>query len=122
MKERSIKGHSVFSENLYNFYPDDPVAGRVEKKRSAGTGIQQSDGTFTFVGKKMLRARSKCILKLPHGRLSHTVDNAYQLTIKLPKDEACIMDFSRQMFRECMAACNILKTITENAEQGGRTI
>lgn len=109
MNRTSIKGHSVFTDELYDFYPDDPVAGMVKKSRCTGTGIRQSDGTFTFIRKKSERSGSKCIFKLPHGRLSSTVDNCFQLTIKLPKDDESISDFSQSLFAESMKACNALR-------------
>lgn len=69
------------------FEPTFPVKDTVKPFHGQGTGQLLSDGTFEFVKKSRLRAQSLLIKKLPHGRVSHTKDNAIQLTLKIYLDE-----------------------------------
>ncbi len=82
------EGMASYDSNQYfTFTPDNPVAGSIHPYRSQGQGQLMSDGTFYFVRKPRLRAQSRLIKKLPHGRLSETKDGAIQLTIKIAVDE-----------------------------------
>lgn len=67
----------------FMFSPDDPIVGQVQKFRGLGMVQQMPDGTFDFVRKPQLKAKSKLIKKLAHGRASETKDGAIQLTLKV---------------------------------------
>ncbi len=83
-----LGGQAFYDEKKYfMFAPDDSVPGQVCSFRGLGIAQQMSDGTFDFVRKPQLRPRSVLIKKLAHGRLSATVDGAFQLTLKVYKTE-----------------------------------
>lgn len=66
------------------FDPANEAMGRMEGYVRHGVAWRLTDGTFQFVQVPRLRSRAKLILKLPHGRLSHTVHDEVQLTLKFP--------------------------------------
>lgn len=69
------------------FTPTESVAGLLPRFRAMGLAQQHFDGTFDFIRRPRLRAQSKLIRKLAHGRLSKTKDGAIQLTLKVFEDE-----------------------------------
>lgn len=105
--ERSILGLSVYSESQFNFYPENPVSGKFQSKRNAGSAILQSDGTFTFIQRKPRKRETRCLLKLPHGRLSLTKDGSIRLTLNFTSNELS-NDVKVNMYSECMQAVNQL--------------
>ena len=70
------------------FAPDEPVQNTVQRvRRMCGVAQQMTDGTFDFVPKPHVKAQSKLIKKLAHGRISLTKDKAIQLTLKVMANE-----------------------------------
>ncbi len=86
MQKAGLAMYDNRGENFL-FLPDRPVEGCTKPYRKAGVAQMLSDGTFDFVSQPRLRAKSTLIRKLAHGRVSHTVDNAVQLTLKVYCDE-----------------------------------
>ena len=83
-----LGGQAFFDERKYFlFSPDDPIPGQVQKFRGLGMAQQMPDGTFDFVRKPQLKAKSKLIKKLAHGRASETKDGAIQVTLKVFRSE-----------------------------------
>ena len=84
-----LGGQAFFDERKYFLFSPDPStssgqvqAGLVQKFRGLGMAQQMPDGTFDFVRKPQLKAKSKLIKKLAHGRASETKDGAIQVTLK----------------------------------------
>lgn len=75
------------NSNTFFFAPDNNVRGRVDSFRRRGIAQQLTDGTFDFVALPKPKTMSTLIRKLPHGRVSRTVDGAIQLTLKVYCDE-----------------------------------
>lgn len=75
------------TSKFFQFIPDDPVPQRMESFRSRGIGQQMTDGSFHFVPTPQRKAKSVTIVKLPHGKLSVTADDCFQLTLKIGRDE-----------------------------------
>ena len=84
------------------FNPDHPVKDTVVPFRGTGVGQLLSDGTFDFIRKPRLRAQSKLIKKLAHGRVSKTKDGAIQLTLKVFQDEG--INISEAIAQEALQA------------------
>lgn len=103
----NLSGFAVINESLFSFCPDNPVPGRVTRYKRNGTGMQMSDGTFSFVTSRNKRARSKLIKKLAHGRVSRTIDNAVQLTLKIYDSEN--VDFSNAIVEEALCAADAVR-------------
>ena len=83
-----LGGQAYYDEKkFFMFTPDDPIVGQVQKFRGLGMAQQMADGTFDFVRKPQLKPKSTLIKKLAHGRLSATIDGAFQLTLKVYKTE-----------------------------------
>lgn len=82
-------GMAHYDERRYfMFAPDDPVPNMVQRvRRMCGVAQQMTDGTFDFVPKPHVKAQSKLIKKLAHGRISLTKDKAIQLTLKVMANE-----------------------------------
>lgn len=82
-------GMAHYDERRYfMFAPDDPVQNTVQRvRRMCGVAQQMTDGTFDFVPKPHVKAQSKLIKKLAHGRISLTKDKAIQLTLKVMANE-----------------------------------
>ena len=100
-------GQAFYDERKYfMFTPEDPLPGLVARFRSHGVAQQMADGTFDFVRKPQLKAKSKLIKKLAHGRASETKDGAIQLTIKV----------------YCNEGVNISETIGQEAAEAARAI
>lgn len=92
---------------LFMFCPDNPAPDQVIRFRVAGMAQQMSDGTFDFVAKKRIRARSTLIKKLAHGRASVTRDGAIQLTLKVwPEEGLAIAD---TIHREAAQAADAIR-------------
>ena len=84
-----LGGMAHYDERRYfMFAPDDPVPNMVQRiRRMRGVAQQMTDGTFDFVPKPHVKAQSKLIKKLAHGRISLTKDKAIQLTLKVMANE-----------------------------------
>lgn len=84
-----LGGMAHYDERRYfMFAPDDPVQNTVKRvRRMCGVAQQMTDGTFDFVPKPHVKAQSKLIKKLAHGRISLTKDKAIQLTLKVMANE-----------------------------------
>lgn len=82
-------GMAHYDERRYfMFAPDEPVQNMVQRvRRMCGVAQQMTDGTFDFVPKPHVKAQSKLIKKLAHGRISLTKDKAIQLTLKVMANE-----------------------------------
>ena len=85
-----LGGQAFFDERKYFLFSPDPSTssgqvqvGQVQKFRGLGMAQQMPDGTFDFVRKPQLKAKSKLIKKLAHGRASETKDGAIQVTLKV---------------------------------------
>ena len=91
-----VTGPDVISESgtgvhtiqkFFQFLPDDPIPQRMESFRSRGIGQQMTDGSFHFVPTPQKKSKSIVICKLPHGKLSVTADDCFQLTLKISRTE-----------------------------------
>lgn len=98
---------SYHEDKMFSFAPNDPVAGRVEKFHTRGTGHQLSDGSFEFVPEQRKRSQSTLIKKLPHGRVSITADGFVQLTLKISLDEHVC--FSKTLRNEALEAADAVE-------------
>lgn len=68
---------------IFEFLPNDPQAQLLDSCRTGGSGQLMRSGSFYFnPSKKRIRSNNMLIRKAAHGRLSHTRDGAYQLTLK----------------------------------------
>ena len=102
MKEIQLSGVAAISDDMFSFCPNNQMFGCATKYKKRGTGLQMSDGTFTFVEFRKKKARSRLIKKLAHGRLSRTIDNAIQLTLKIYDSEN--VDFGNAIVEEALSA------------------
>lgn len=107
MEDKHLTGVAVISDDMFSFSPNNPVPMQTVKYRKRGTGLQMSDGTFTFVVSSKKRARSKLIRKLAHGRVSRTIDNAIQLTLKIYDTEN--VDFGNAIVEEALSAADAVR-------------
>lgn len=84
-----LGGMAHYDERRYfMFAPDYCVPNVVQRvRRMCGVAQQMTDGTFEFMSQPKLRAQSKLIKKLTHGRVSLTKDKAIQLTLKVMRNE-----------------------------------
>ena len=84
-----LGGMAHYDERRYfMFAPDYCVPNVVQRvRRMCGVAQQMTDGTFDFVPKPHVKAQSKLIKKLAHGRISLTKDKAIQLTLKVMANE-----------------------------------
>lgn len=103
-----LGGMAHYDERRYfMFAPDDPVPNMVQRvRRMCGVAQQMTDGTFDFVPKPHVKAQSKLIKKLAHGRISLTKDKAIQLTLKVMANENI----------------NIAETIAAEAAEGANAL
>lgn len=92
---------------MFSFCPNNQMFGCATKYKKRGTGLQMSDGTFTFVEFRKKQARSRLIKKLAHGRLSRTIDNAIQLTLKIYDTEN--VDFGNAIVEEALSAADAVR-------------
>ena len=101
-------GMAHYDERRYfMFAPDYCVPNVVQRvRRMCGVAQQMTDGTFEFVSQPKLRAQSKLIKKLAHGRISLTKDKAIQLTLKVMANENI----------------NIAETIAAEAAEGANAL
>lgn len=107
IEDIQLEGVAFFgSTNNFYFAPEDPAPERVRKFRTHGIGQQMSDGTFDFVAKPRVRAKSVLIKKLAHGRLSATSDGGILLWIKVNKTEG--ISISEALAEESQKAINCL--------------
>ena len=107
MNDIHLTGVAAICDDMFSFSPNNPVPGQTVKYRKRGTGLQMSDGTFTFVVSSKKRARSKLIRKLAHGRVSRTIDNAIQLTLKIYDTEN--VDFGNAIVEEALCAADAVR-------------
>ena len=103
-----LGGMAHYDERRYfMFAPDYCVPNTVLRvRRMCGVAQQMTDGTFEFVSQPKLRAQSKLIKKLAHGRISLTKDKAIQLTLKVMANENI----------------NIAETIAAEAAEGANAL
>lgn len=91
MSHLQLLGMAMFDqvedERFVKFEPDVVTPGLMAPQKRRALIVQASDGTFEVTMKPSYHSRAKQIVKLPHGRLSETQDGAYQLTLKVFKDE-----------------------------------
>ena len=79
-----LTGQGIFDDGKYfRFEPEDSDFGVVKPFKGNGSIQLLSDGTLDVVRTIRKRSLSILIKKLPHGRLSKTMDGAIQLTIKV---------------------------------------
>ena len=79
-----LTGQGIFDDGKYfRFEPEDSDFGVVKPFKGNGSIQILSDGTLDVVRTIRKRSLSTLIKKLPHGRLSKTMDGAIQLTIKV---------------------------------------
>lgn len=107
MKEIQLSGVAAISDDMFSFCPNNQMFGCATKYKKRGTGLQMSDGTFTFVEFRKKQARSRLIKKLAHGRLSRTIDNAIQLTLKIYDSEN--VDFGNAIVEEALSAADAVR-------------
>ena len=88
------------------FDPSDVAFGRMDGCLTHGVGQRLTDGTFQFAPEPRLRARSRLILKLPHGRLSRTLHDEVQLTLRFAMSEP--VDIPAHLGAECLTAVEAL--------------
>ncbi len=70
------------------FTPANPVKGIVQPRRTHGTGLLLSDGTFDYVAQtRDHHSQATLIRKLPYGRLSKTKPGKIQHTLVLDHDD-----------------------------------
>ena len=108
-----MSGQAVFNyesnEREYvQFLPDQTGVRLLQGWRHEGVAQMLSDGTFDFIARPRLRARSTLLRKLAHGRLSATRDGAIQLTLKIFKSEG--LPLRETFLREALEATEILRT------------
>ena len=79
-----LTGQGIFDDGKYfRFEPEDSDFGVVKPFKGNGSIQMLSDGTLDVVRIIRKKSLSTLIKKLPHGRLSKTMDGAIQLTIKV---------------------------------------
>ena len=79
-----LTGQGIFDDGKYfRFEPEDRDFGVVKPFKGNGSIQLLSDGTLDVVRTIRKKSLSTLIKKLPHGRLSKTMDGAIQLTIKV---------------------------------------
>ena len=79
-----LTGQGIFDDGKYfRFEPEDSDFGVVKPFKGNGSIQMLSDGTLDVVRTIRKKSLSTLIKKLPHGRLSKTMDGAIQLTIKI---------------------------------------
>ena len=79
-----LAGQGFYDDGKYfRFEPEDSDFGVVKPFKGNGSIQLLSDGTLDVVRIIRKRSLSTLIKKLPHGRLSKTMDGAIQLTIKV---------------------------------------
>ena len=81
-------GYGVHSASkFFQFLPDEQTPLRMGSFRCRGMGQQMTDGSFHFVPLPQRKSKATALVKLPHGKLSVTADDCYQLTLKIAKTE-----------------------------------
>ena len=79
-----LAGQGIYDDGKYfRFEPEDSDFGVVKPFKGNGSIQILSDGTLDVVRTIRRKPLSTLIKKLPHGRLSKTMDGAIQLTIKV---------------------------------------
>ena len=79
-----LAGQGIYDDGKYfRFEPEDCDFGMVKPFKGNGSIQLLSDGTLDVVRTIRKKSLSTLIKKLPHGRLSKTIDGAIQLTIKV---------------------------------------
>lgn len=86
--ELSERGTGIHQdEKFFQFIPDESDLDAMPSFRARGIGQRMSDGSFNFIPSPSKRTRSIVLVKVPHGKLSITADDSYQLTLKIGRDE-----------------------------------
>ena len=89
VREKTIEHFQLAGQGFYDdgkyfrFEPEDSDFGVVKPFKGNGSIQLLSDGTLDVVRTIRKRSLSTLIKKLPHGRLSKTMDGAIQLTMKV---------------------------------------
>lgn len=104
----------IDGQMYFMFTPDDPVPGSVVRFRRHGVAQMMTDGTFDFVAKPWNRSHAIPLLKLPHGRLSETIDGGIQLTLRVYKNE--LVDISRTIRDEALTAADAIRQYLPSRE------
>ena len=104
-----LGGQAYYDERKYfMFTPAEPAPGMVTRmRRMTGVAQQMTDGTFDFVPHPRIRANSKLIKKLAHGRASETRDGAIQLTLKVFKTEG--VNINETILSEAVEAAKAIR-------------
>lgn len=74
-------------EKFFQFIPDESELDTMTSFRARGIGQRMTDGSFHFVPSPSKKTKSVVLVKVPHGKLSITADDCYQLTLKIGRDE-----------------------------------
>ncbi len=85
-KNNKLYGTASYDGEHFLFSPDDPNINAVMPFCIGGKGRQNSDGTFEFESQGGHKSRASEIMKLPHGRVSETLDGFISLTVKVRTD------------------------------------
>lgn len=83
MKHVQKGGEAYYDEEDFFLFAPDNVKRSLDSYRASGIGQLSADGTFEFTRTRRKRAESELIKRTNHCRLSHTKDNAIQLTCKV---------------------------------------
>lgn len=83
MKHVQKGGEAYYDEEDFFLFAPDNVKRSLDSYRASGIGQLSADGTFEFTRTRRKRADSELIMRTNHCRLSHTKDNAIQLTCKV---------------------------------------
>lgn len=75
-------------EKFFQFIPDVSEIDTMTSFRARGIGQRLTDGSFHFVPSPSRKTKSVVLVKVPHGKLSITADDCYQLTLKIGRDES----------------------------------
>ena len=79
-----LAGQGIYDDGKYfRFEPEDSDFGVIKPFKGNGSIQLLSDGTLDVIRTIRKKSLSILIKKLPHGRLSKTMDGAIQLTIKV---------------------------------------
>ena len=86
--QTSFDGLAYFDEGgRFLFAPEETVPGRTARFRARGVAQQMSDGTFDFVPERQMRAQTRLLKKLAHGRLSEMKNGSVRLTLTVTPEE-----------------------------------
>lgn len=110
MLDEDAKGNICLSIN-----PDDPTLQGFVIPFSVRAKFKMSDnGTAYATGSRTKRSQATPIKVVDHGRLSHTIDNCVQLTVKFPLDEG--IDIRTAFAQDILAANAALNNWIDNRQ------